>query len=95
MIYLDDQTKNSLPSDVSDHDERDEQMAVEKHWDEESNDAAAQAGERLREFEQDGVPLSDEDWDKEDKEEEMSDQIDAVVDQSLEELADEELSDEE
>lgn len=77
--------QKAVPSDLSDHDERDEDLASDKHWDEESNDALATAEKRLREFENDGVPLSDEDWEKEEKEEEMADHIDAAVDEALDE----------
>ncbi len=86
--------KPIIPSDFSNHDERSEAPAVEKHWDEESSDASAMAGERLAKFKQDGVPLSDEDWEKEEElDDKIPDHIDAAVDRtvSLEELAEEEL----
>ena len=86
----DNDTKKALPSDISDHDERDEQLATDKHWDQESNDPAAVAAKRLNEFKKDGVPLSAEDWEDEEKSEELSDHIDAAVDHSLEALAEEE-----
>jgi len=89
----DDKTTNkAVPSDLSDHDERDENLATEKHWDDASNDAAAIAGKRLEEFQKDGVPLSDEDWEKEEnQDDEIVDHIDEAVDESLENLAEEEL----
>jgi hypothetical protein len=91
--------KNSnkpLPSDLSDHDERSEGMAVEKHWDEESKDPLAAAGARLEEFRKDNVPLSDEDWDEEEKkDDQIPDHVQGAVDDSLERLAEEELDEDE
>jgi hypothetical protein len=79
MLINDD--KKSVPSDFSDHDERDEMLATEKHWDQESNDPMAVAAQRLKDFEDKNVPLSDEDWDKEEqKDDEVVDHIDAAVD---------------
>lgn len=83
MTYFDGDT-NDQPS-VSDHDERDEMLATEKHWDEESDDAAAQAGQHLAEFEKDGVALSDEDWDEEEEQDDqLVDHLDQAIDESLE-----------
>lgn len=85
-------TQKAVPSDLSDHDERGEQLATEKHWDDSSDDAAAIAGKRLNDFNADGVPLSDEDWEKEEEaDDEIPDHIDAAVDESLEHLAEEEM----
>lgn len=90
---IQDPTDQAVPSDLSDHDERSEGLAVEKHWDEESNDAAAKAAGHLAEFEKDGVPLSDEDWEQEEaQDDEIPDHINEAVDESLESLAEEELS---
>lgn len=86
--------KNPLPHKFSDHDERSEMLATEKHWDEEKpDDPSARAEQHLKEFHKDGVPLSSEDWDHEDElEDEITDHIDSAVDKSLslEELAQQE-----
>jgi len=88
--------QKAVPSDLSDHDERDESLATEKHWDEESNDALAVAEQRLDKFKKDGVPLNTDDWDhEEDLDDEIPDHIEAVVDKSLEDLAEEELDEDE
>ena len=47
---IQDPTDKAVPSDLSDHDERDEGLAVEKHWDQESKDALAKAEQHLAEF---------------------------------------------
>jgi hypothetical protein len=89
---IQDPTDKAVPSDLSDHDERDEGLAVEKHWDQESNDALAKAEQHLAEFKKDGVPLSAEDWEKEEEnDDEIPDHIEGAVDESLEDLAAEEL----
>jgi hypothetical protein len=88
--------KNPVPHKLSDHDERSEMLASEKHWDEEKpNDPGARASQHIKEFHKDGVPLSEEDWENEEKKgDEITDHIDSAVDKSvsLEELAEEELS---
>lgn len=94
---------NPVPHKLSDHDERSEPMAVEKHWDEESRggDEAMEAEKNLKRFAADGVPLTDEDWEKEEGlEDKVTDHIDAAVDAaekhaSLEELAEEEMAEDE
>ncbi len=96
MLYFNDDINKAVPSDLSDHDERDEHLAVEEHWDEESNDPLAKAGDRLEQFQEDGVPLSEEDWEEEEAlDDEIPDHLAAAVDQSLEALAEEELEEEE
>lgn len=90
--------KNPIRREDSDHDERDEGMAVEKHWDQESNDPLAVAEQRVKQFQKNGVPISDEDWEKEEKnDDEIPDHIDAAVDKSvsLEALAEEEMGESE
>ena len=80
------------PSDTSGHDQRHEELATDVDWDQTNNDPAAVAAQRLREFEEDGVPLSAEDWEKEEKKDDkIPDHIDAAVDASLEEMIDKEL----
>ena len=76
-------TQKAVPSDLSDHDERSESLATEKHWDEESNDAMATAEKRLDAFKKDGVPISAEDWENEDEEELKSEHIEASIDDAL------------
>lgn len=89
---------NAVPQHLSDHDQRSEQPATEKHWDDESRDPAAKAGEHLSEFRHDAVPLSDEDWEKEEAlDDEIPDHLDAAIDRtvSLEKLAEEEFAEDE
>ncbi len=88
----DDKTTNkAVPSDLSDHDERGEQLATEKHWDDSSDDAAAIAGKRLKELQEDGTALSDEDWDDEEmQDDEIVDHIDKAIDESLADATDSE-----
>ena len=85
-----------LPNNFSDHDQRSEMLASDKHWDEEKpDDAAARAEQHISEFHRDGVPLSEDDWEHEDEvEDKVSKHIDAAVDESLEHLAEEEMEDE-
>lgn len=91
--------KDPIPHKLSDHDERSEMLATEKHWDEENpQDPSARAGQHIKEFQKDGVPLSEEDWEHEEQmDDEITDHIDSAVDRSLslEELAEEELDEEE
>ncbi len=94
------QANTAVPSDLSDHDERSEELAVDKHWDQESDDALAKAEQRLDEFKKDGVALSDEDWDSEEEnDDEIPDHIEEAIDEavgeSLELLAEQELNEEE
>lgn len=89
---------NPIPSNLSDHDERSEELAVDKHWDEESRegDEAMESEKHRKRFAADGVPLSDEDWEKEEVlDDTLPDHIDAAVDKSLEAMAEEELSEDE
>ena len=80
------------PSDTSGHDQRDEELATDVDWDQTSNDPAAIAAQRLKEFKDDDVPLSDEDWETDEKnDDKIPDHIDAAVDASLEEMIDKEL----
>lgn len=80
------------PSNLSDHDERDEGLATDKDWDQNSNDPAAIAAQRLKEFQDDDVPLSAEDWETDEKnDDKLPDHINAAVDASLEEMIDKEL----
>lgn len=88
---LQDATQKAVPSDLSDHDERHEGMAVEKHWDQESNDAAAIAARRLKDFQESGTIIYDEDMDKLNDAEKIPGRLDAA----LEELAEKELGVEE
>lgn len=91
-----DPTDKAVPHDLSDHDELGEELAVEKHWDEESNDALTKAEKHLDEFEEDGVPLSDEDWEREEEqEEELPEHIEGAIDRSLEQMEEEEWKEEE
>ena len=84
---------SAVPHDLSGHDERDEEPATDVDWGRGSDDAAAKAGQRLADFESDDVPLSDEDWEKEEKADDtIPDHIDAAVDASLEDMIDAELS---
>lgn len=90
-------TNKVLPHKASDHDERGESLAVDKPWldDERPRDAAMAAGKHANSFAADDVPLSDEDWEKEEKlDDNVPDHIDRVVDASLESLAEEEMADE-
>jgi hypothetical protein len=93
MMNDKDTNASGVPSDASDHDERDETLATDIEWSKGSNDAAAVAGKRLAEFKADDVPLSDEDWEKEEKQDdEIPDHLDAAVDASLDAMIDAELS---
>ncbi len=96
MIYQDDdENLGDVPSDASDHDEREEGLATEKHWDQESDDPMARAAQHLAEFDADDVPLSDEDWEKEERQDDtVPDHVDAAVDDSLEDMVEEELANE-
>lgn len=86
----DKKVQKAVPSDLSDHDERGEGLAVEKHWDQESNDAAAIAARRLKDFHDTGTVIYDDDIDKFDDAEEIPERLDAELDESLEELAEKE-----
>ena len=84
---LKDPVDEAVPSDTSDHDERDEGLATEKHWDEEKpQDAGAVAASRLEEFHDTGqVIYNEEDTDKFQDSEEMPAQINEELDEALEE----------
>lgn len=92
-------SKNPVPHKMSDHDERGEMLATEKHWDEEQpNDPSAVASQHIKEFHKDGVALSEEDWEHEEaKDDTITDHIDKAVDHSvsLEQLAEEEMDEDE
>lgn len=90
---MDDDKKlqKAVPSDLSDHDERDEMLAVEKHWDEESDDPAAIAARRLKDFHDSGTIIYDDDIDKFDDAEEIPGKLNEELDESLEELAEKEI----
>lgn len=92
---LQDPIQKAVPSDLSDHDERDEGMAVEKHWDQESDDPAAIAARRLKDFQESGTIIYDDDIDKLNDAEKMPEHLDAALDESLEELVDKKLGSEE
>ena len=92
--------KSAVPHKLSDHDERSEGLAVEKHWDEEERpvDEAMMAERHRSKFAADGVPISDEDWEKEeDADDKIPDHLDAAIDKhaSLEALAEEEDAEDE
>ena len=98
MLLFDDEkqvkdpVEDDVPTDLSDHDQRDEELASDKDWDQASNDAAAQAAQHLADFQSEDVPLSDEDWEEEEKKDDtIPDHIDAAVDASLEDMVDQEL----
>ncbi|MBI4121847.1 MAG: hypothetical protein HY461_00795 [Parcubacteria group bacterium] len=89
---------NAIPSKESDHDERSEGLAVDKHWDEEDRpkDEAMAAGRHLKKFATDGVAISDEDWEKEEAaDDKIPDHVDGALDKSLEAMAEEEMNGEE
>ena len=90
----------AVPHKLSDHDERGEGLAVDKHWDEESRpkDEAMEAEKNMKRFAADSVPISDEDWEKEEAlDDKHPDHIDAALDKhaSLEAMAEEEMSEDE
>jgi len=81
----------------SDHDERNEPLATDIAWEskETPEDEAMLYEKHAKQFKADGVPLSDEDWDRE---EELDDTVPDHLSQkldSLEALAEEELDEDE
>jgi len=90
-------TQKAVPSDLSDHDERSEGLATEKHWDEETpKDPAAVAASRLKDFHDQGeVIYNEEDSDKFEDSEEMPEHINEELEESLDEMADKEKVEEE
>ena len=91
-MFQDDDVNKAVPHSLSDHDERSEELATDKDWDRSSDDPAAKAGQRLAEFESGKVPLSDEDWEKEERTDDaVPGRIEEAVDASLEEMIDQEL----
>lgn len=87
--------KSVIPKKQSDHDERDETLAIDKPWFDGQGpvDEAMESERHSKKFKQDGVPLTDEDWEKEEEnDDKLPDHIDKVVDDSLEALAEKEMS---
>lgn len=93
--------KEPVPHTASDHDERSERPATDIEWSSQDApaDASMQAGGRITEFKRDAVPLSDEDWEEEESDDdEIPDHVSKAVDASLEAMAEqeeEEMADEE
>jgi len=92
-----DPTQKAVPSDLSDHDERAEELATEKHWDEEEpKDPAAVAASRLKEFHDDGqVIFNEEDMDQFEDSEEIPEHLNEELEESLDEIAEQEEVEEE
>lgn len=89
---LQDPVDKAVPHDLSDHDERGERLATEKHWDEERpTDAAAVAARRLEEFHDSGQVIYNEDeTDDFQDTEEVPEHLNEELEESLEELAEKE-----
>ncbi len=87
--------KSVVPHKASDHDERGETLATDKPWfdGQGEGDAAMESERHAKQFKQDGVPLTDEDWEKEeDADDKRPDHIDKVADESLQALAEKEMN---
>lgn len=87
--------KNIIPHKASDHDERGEKLASDKPWmeQERQQDEAMLSERHAKAFQKDGVPLTDEDWEKEEAlDDAIPDHLDKAVDDSLEALAEKEMN---